>query len=145
MSIFRSLQVRVFISGFFCLLFLIYGLWFNFQSVFSLPVLYFLIGGWLTACTLTTFLARKLDRSMLDWFALAGLFPFLSPLILPFLGKGNASANPYGGCIGHMLAISTGKFCGRCRKAVPISSRAGQNCPFCGVHWDSERTIYRNH
>jgi len=88
-------------------------------------------------------LSKRLDRSRLDWFVLTFLFPFCLALLV-VLPRGRASSNPYGGVLGHFFAACTGKFCGRCGKAVPLSSRAGQNCPFCHAYWSYERTIYRN-
>lgn len=91
---------------------------------------------------LAVVLARLLDRSPLDWFVVSLIFPF-TVAILALLGKGRTSANPYGGLLGHFFAVCTGKFCGRCHKAVPLSSQVGQRCPFCGAYWSYERTIQR--
>jgi ssDNA-binding Zn-finger/Zn-ribbon topoisomerase 1 len=30
------------------------------------------------------------------------------------------------------------KNCGRCGRVVSSSSRAGQNCPYCGAYWGAE-------
>jgi hypothetical protein len=87
-------------------------------------------------------LAKLLDRSRLDWFVLALIFPF-ALTVLAILSRGRASSNPYGGVFGHFFAACTGKFCGRCGKAVPLSARAGQTCPFCGAYWSYERAIGR--
>ncbi len=39
------------------------------------------------------------------------------------------------------------KQCGRCKRQVAITSRVGQQCPYCGVRWGYEnqqrRTEYR--
>lgn len=88
-------------------------------------------------------LSKKLDRSRLDWFVLVLVFPFFLTL-LSLIKTGRASQNPYGGMLGRFFATCTGKSCGRCGKAVPLSSRAGQKCPFCGAYWSYERSIYRN-
>jgi hypothetical protein len=88
-------------------------------------------------------MAGRLDRSRLDWFLLTLFFPY-GLAALPLLPRGRASTNPYGGVIGRFLAVCTGKNCGRCGKAVPLSSRAGGRCPFCNVYWSSESTVYRN-
>lgn len=87
-------------------------------------------------------MAKLLNRSRLDWFVLTLIFPF-TLAILALLGRGQVSSDPYGGFIGYFFAAARGKFCGRCGKAVPLSSHAGQSCPFCGAYWSYERTMYR--
>ncbi len=34
------------------------------------------------------------------------------------------------------------KQCSRCNRTVPITSRVGQDCPYCGAYWGSEQTQY---
>jgi len=113
------------------------------RTVMDLPPLdYGFLAVQLGAPIFSIILANLLNRSRLDWFVLTLIFPF-TLAILALLGRGQASSNPYGGVIGEFVAMTTGKFCGGCGKAVPLSSRAGQRCPFCGAYWSYERTTYR--
>ncbi len=34
------------------------------------------------------------------------------------------------------------KRCGKCNQVVPVTSKAGEYCPHCGVYWDIEETEY---
>lgn len=103
------------------------------------------------ALILAIYLAKELNRSRLDWFVLTLLFPF-TLTILSFLGQGTISSKTHGGVIASFFAgmsnsSSTSsnviKQCSRCGRTVPISSRAGERCPFCGSYWSDERTINR--
>jgi hypothetical protein len=95
-------------------------------------------------------LAKKLNRSTAGWGIFGFFVPFIACFILPFLKvvdpatKGTSWWNTAGnsGSYGDSSYGGTSyydqKTCSRCGKVVSSSSRAGQNCPHCGVHWSTE-------
>ncbi len=114
---------------------------FNFGEVIKSPPLELAVSVLpIIAPLLALLLAKLLDRPRLDWFVLTLIFPVMLT-VLALMKPGRASVNPYGGALGHFFAAWRGKYCGKCQKAVPLSSHAGQRCPFCGAYWSYERTV----
>lgn len=114
------------------------------ESVLSPPAVYYLAALWIVTCFVSAALANSLNRSGGDWFTLTLIVPFLAPVVLSVLDEGKASENPYGGFVAHFFAVCFSKHCSNCGNTVPLSSQAGEHCPFCGAYWSFERTIYRD-
>jgi hypothetical protein len=90
-------------------------------------------------------LAKRLNRNPWVWgigcLFLAGILPIVLALLgraaKPF--KFEASA-PRASSWGGFGSYTRDKRCSRCGRSVPLTSHAGQSCPFCGAYWSSEET-----
>lgn len=77
--------------------------------------------------------ADRARRMRIGLYILGGLAVLMIPVVLLYrMGVNRGWISP--------IRWPTGgeKSCGRCGRQVSMSSRAGQNCPYCGARWSTE-------
>ena len=116
------------------------------RVVLSPPWTILLAGTWLLAVAAVSLKRHGFVTSLVRNTLVPGLYPMSMAIEDPPIAPESSESHAFWRLVWlrFWVVFSFGKRCGSCKRAVPIWSRAHQQCPHCNVYWSYERNVFEN-